>query len=175
MAPVATQSERRASTRAATVRAAVDAFVEADGIEVGLEEIAGRAGIAKSTILYHFGSRAALLRAVAVMLFQAQEAAVGPAVGDAGEWVTGLLRAQTAPTARLLHLVGDELASHGELGGADPIPEVARRLAELGVEGDPVVLSAAIVQFSRSIAYGLTEPDGIDAIVASLVRGARLG
>ena len=171
---MATQAERRQTTRDAVVEAAIAAFTEAGGIEVGLDEIAGRAGVAKSTVLYHFGSRAAVLRSVAVRLFTAQEAQLGPLDAGAAAWVAALLRLQLGADARLLNQVGDELALAGELGGADPVAYLTSRLGGVGVDGDARVVASAIVQFSRQLAYGMIDGDEIDPIVAALVRGVRL-
>lgn len=171
---MATQAERRESTRSAVIDAAIDAFVEAGGVEVGLDEIAQRAGVAKSTVLYHFGSRSAVLRSVAVRLFAAQEVHLG-AFGDPADWVDRLLRLQISSEARLLHRVGDELAAAGELGAADPVEYLARRLDDVGVGGDARVLAAAIVQLSRQVAYGQMSESEIPGLVMALTAGVRLG
>jgi AcrR family transcriptional regulator len=53
---VATQLERRTETRLAIVDAALSLFLEADGIDASIDAVAERAGVAKSTVIYHFRS-----------------------------------------------------------------------------------------------------------------------
>lgn len=60
-----TQLERRASTRAALLRAARELFTEKGFAATGREEIAERAGVTRGALYHHFASKQAAFEAVA--------------------------------------------------------------------------------------------------------------
>ncbi|MBF5080903.1 TetR family transcriptional regulator [Quadrisphaera sp. INWT6] len=62
-----TTGRSAAETRAQVLRAAAEVVAERGG-SAGLEEIASRAQVTKGGLLYHFGSKEALMRAVAQRL-----------------------------------------------------------------------------------------------------------
>ncbi|MEM7337619.1 MAG: TetR/AcrR family transcriptional regulator [Actinomycetota bacterium] len=166
---MATQAERRSTTRAAIVEAASAAFIRHGSPDVSLDEIARDAGVTKGTILYHYESRAGVLAAVAVRLFADLEARVtaGEDV-DATSYVTKLLAYQAGPVGRVLFTIGDELMRIGSLGAVDPYRHIRLRLDELSAPGSTAVIAGAVLQFARQLAFGLAEPDDIPAMVAEL-------
>jgi len=171
-----TQQERRTATRQGAVNATIEVLVERGTTQVSLEEIAQIAGVAKSTLIYHFGSRAGLLRDAAVSVVRDLEhrlAAETPGA-DAETWLRALLAEVQSPRGRMLYTIGDELGSRGELADGDPVPYLGGRLAEFGVDGDPELLAAAVVHLGRTLAYGPPDPAAIDRIIESVQRGARL-
>lgn len=169
---MATQAERRATTRAAIVNAAFVAFEHNGSPDVPLEEIAQAAGVTKGTIHYHYTNRAGLLAALTVRLFtEIEDRATTSAAPDgvtATSYVRAILVEQAAPVGRVLFTVGDELLRIGSLESVDPYRYLCTKLEELGVAGQPIVLAGAVLQFGRQLAFGLADPDEIDAMVAAL-------
>ncbi|MEL7207372.1 MAG: TetR family transcriptional regulator, partial [Actinomycetota bacterium] len=143
---------------------------------VTLDAIAADAGVAKSTVLYHFGSRLGVLRAVAIELFARTERRIARRArgASAADWVRALLEEQLTAEGRVLHEIGDELAQHEALGEGDPMAYLVERLGGLGVDGSAQVVAAATVQFGRQLAYGQSGRTDIDAMVAALAVGARI-
>ncbi len=170
------QSQRAHTTRSAVMESAIRAFSARGDLGASLEEIAASAGVAKSTILYHFGSQRGLLRAVAVRIMEETEARIerNAQPGDPVAWAQAMLEEQTTPTARVLHLIGDTLASQHSLGQVDPLPYLVDRVASMSPHGDPRVIAAALLQFARSLAYGLTDPAEIGDLVSALQKGGEL-
>jgi AcrR family transcriptional regulator len=168
---VATQAERRATTRAAIVDAAFAAFERHGSPDVSLDEIAQSAGVTKSTIHYHYTNRAGLLAALTVRLFSEIEARATAGAQhdvDAESYIRAILVEQAAPVGRVLFTVGDELLRIGSLESVDPYRYLCTKLDELGVAGQPIVLAGAVLQFGRQLAFGLADPDEIDTMVAAL-------
>lgn len=175
---MATQSERRTQTRAAIVDAAYAAFERQGTADVALEAIANGAGVTKGSIHYHFDNRAGLIRAVAVWVFaQLEQRIVQTMPTDspgAEHYVRTLLRLQATPMGRVLFLLGDELARSGELQDIDPYRYLCTKLQQLGTTGSVEAVAAALTQFGRQLAYGLSSADEIDALVAALKQGGQL-
>jgi AcrR family transcriptional regulator len=173
---VATQLERRESTRRDVVDAALVAFTEAGHTGVTLDDIAADAGVAKSTVLYHFGSRLGVLRAVAIELFLRAERRIARRArgATAADWVRALLEEQLTATGRVLHQIGDELAQHQALGEGDPMAYLVERLDGLGVEGEVEAVAAATLQFGRQLAYGQAGGADVDRMVTALQGGGRV-
>ncbi|MEM1248708.1 MAG: TetR/AcrR family transcriptional regulator [Acidobacteriota bacterium] len=164
-----TQAERRESTRTAIVEAAFSAFVEHGAPDVALEDIARAAGVTKSTIHYHFHSRAGLLATVAVRLFQdIEERAMAGDEVTPQSYVRELLLAQAQPVGRVLFTLGDELMRLGRLEGVDPFRHLEARLRELGLSGSTAVASGAVLQFGRQLAFGLAQPHEIPRMLDEL-------
>jgi AcrR family transcriptional regulator len=171
-----TQLQRREATRRAVVDAAIESFTAAGHAGVTLDDIAADAGVAKSTVLYHFGSRLGLLRAAAIELVLRVERRIADRArgATASDWVRAVLEGQLTASGRVLHRIGDELAQHRALDEGDPMAYLIGRLDDLGVEGEAEVVAAAILQFGRQLAYGQAAAADIDAMVASLRTGGRL-
>ncbi|MEM9615432.1 MAG: TetR/AcrR family transcriptional regulator [Actinomycetota bacterium] len=166
---MATQAERRTATRAAITEAAFAAFVRQGSPDVPLEDIARDAGVTKSTIHYHYESRAGLLAAVATRLFlDLEQRATEGVERHATVYVTKLLEAQAEPVGRVLFTIGDELLRIGSLDGVDPYRHLRMRLDQLGAAGSSAVTAGAILQFGRQLAFGRAELDEIPAMVAEL-------
>lgn len=166
---MATQTERTRTTKAAIVSAATASFVEAGSIDVSLESIADRAGVAKSTALYHFDSRTGILQAVAINLFRDLVQRVEDSADqDLVTWATHILGEQTDPSAVVLHRIGDELLQHGELGETDPIVPLADRLRAGGMGDSAGLLATAMFQYAREIAYGHRNPADIGNLLNQL-------
>ena len=176
---MATQQERRTGTRRAIVEAAFAAYQRVGSPEVPLETIAGKAGVTKATIHYHFRNRSGLMRAVAIWLFRRIELKVDRAKGrrnesPAARYVRALLSEQATPAGRVLFTLGDELARSGDLGDIDPYQYLVTRLGGFGVSKSPSVTAAAITQYGRQLAYGLMPVSEINAVVKALVQDGRL-
>ncbi len=179
---MATQAERRESTRTAIVDAAFALFEQTGSSGVPLETIAQAAGVTKGTVLYHYESRAGLLEAVAVRLFgeiesriteeeRPSQASLDQTSTDrvsAQRYLTALLLEQASPVGRVLFDIGDELLREGRLDSIDPYRYLCTKLDELSIAGQPIVVAGAVVQFGRQLAFGLAMPDEIDALVAAL-------
>lgn len=173
---MATQSERRDQTRRSVVAAAIKLFDESGDTSASLEDIAALAGVAKSTVVYHFESRIGLLQAVARRIFaEAQQARTPRQIGppetsrDTGDdpsqaaWIAALLHSQTDARARVLHSIDDELTAARSLGDADPAPWLTSALASIGLR-EPEIAAMSLLQLSRRIARGLIDPTEIDTI-----------
>lgn len=174
IAAVATQSERRTETRRSVVAAAIQLFDQSGDASASLEDIATLAGVAKSTVVYHFGSRIGLLQVVARRIF-AEAQTTDPGTGEPAEiardkdaWVAGLLASQTDARARVLHAIDDELTAARSLGDADPAPWLTDALADLGFT-EPEIAAMALLQISRRIARGLIDPSEIGDIAKRVV------
>ena len=165
---MATQSERRTETRRSVVAAAIQLFDESGDTSASLEDIATLAGVAKSTVVYHFESRIGLLQVVARRIFaEARQTEVQPAgdvsTPDKVAWIAALLTSQTDARAQVLHAIDDELTSARSLGDADPSPWLTEALADLGLR-EPEIAAMALLQISRRIARGLIDPSEIHDI-----------
>ncbi|MFK7919374.1 MAG: TetR/AcrR family transcriptional regulator [Ilumatobacter sp.] len=169
---MATQEERRSSTRKAIVDAAIEAFERHGSPDVPLEQIAQAAGVTKSTIHYHFSNRAGLLGTVAIRLFREIEERINDvhAGGSlaAPDYVRALLAEQSAPVGRVLFTTGDELLRMGKSADVDPYRYLRHRLEQLGVGGSAAVKAAAIVEFGRQLAFGLMAPTDIGSLLHEL-------
>ncbi|MEM1229132.1 MAG: TetR/AcrR family transcriptional regulator [Pseudomonadota bacterium] len=165
-----TQAERRSHTQRAIVEAAYRAYELEGGLDVALETIAADAGVTKGAIHYHFGNRLGLLAAVAVWVFSELETRLeqAQATRDVAVYLTALLQAQASAQGRILYTIGDTLAQAGELQPIDPFDYLRERLQGLGVAPHAQVTAAAVYQFGRQLAYGLSEPCEIDAMVGAL-------
>jgi AcrR family transcriptional regulator len=169
---VATQAERRATTRAAIIDAAFVAVERHGSPDVPLEENAQAAGVTKGTIHYHYTNRAGLLAALTLRLFGEIEdrATISNAQHgvDAESYIRAILVEQAAPVGRVLFTVGDELLRIGSLESVDPYRYLCSKLEELGVAGQPIVLAGAVLQFGRQLAFGLADPSEIETMIAAL-------
>ena len=149
-----TQQERRDATQAAILAAAVAEYSAAGHALVSVEAIANRAGVAKSTLLYHFGSRDELLQSVVVELVTSMESAIaGRGLNDVESWTVAVLETQHSTVGRLLFGIGDDLATRGALESGDPLPYLVGRLRDYSV-GNAEVIGAAMLQFGRELACG---------------------
>lgn len=177
---MATQKERRKTTRAAIIAAAYDAFTTHGTAEASMEAIAIKAGVTKGSIHYHFGNRAGLLAAVAVWLFTATEERIATSFKEAGErqtaqtYVTRLLHEQASPAGRVLFTIGDALEQQGAMLEADPYIYLCNKLQKLGVNGSVHVFAAAVMQMGRRLAYGEARRADIDDMMRSLREGCSL-
>ena len=173
MRRVPTQQQRRTATRTAVIDAALAVFGRDGTLDAPLEQIANEAGVAKGTLLYHFGSRLGLLRAVAVRLIARLEATItAEGADDLGGWIRAVLAAQQGPSGRVLYAIGDELALAGALAESDPGPYLLERLEGLGA-ADPELVAAAMLQFGRQLAHGSSTTVDLDRFVALLADAAR--
>ncbi len=165
-----TQAERRTQTQRAIVEAAYRAYELEGSLDVALESIAADAGVTKGAIHYHFGNRLGLLAAVAVWVFTELEAQLeqAQATRDVAVYIRALLEAQASARGRILYTIGDTLAQAGALQPIDPFDYLRERLRRLGVGPHALVTAAAVYQFGRQLAYGLSETHQIDAMVEAL-------
>lgn len=164
-----TQSERRDATKKAIIDAATRAY-EGGDLSVSLEVIGADAGVTKGSIFYHFGSRAGLLRAVALVTLARLERRLAQDLGeiDLRTWVRMVLAEQMTPRGRMLFAINDELALIGELGDIDPFPYLTLRLREFDVSAPPTVIAAAMLQYARQLAFGNAAGGDLDDVMADL-------
>jgi AcrR family transcriptional regulator len=169
---MASQIERRTTTRSAIVSAAVHCYLEAGDIDVSLDSIALEAGVAKATIIYHFGSRIGLLLAVADRLLSEFLERLGPFSGFSNpeDAIRAYLEQALAPTARLFSQVGDALTYAGQIGIGLAQELLVESLRQSGVTGCPNVVAAAMQTMVRQIAFGYVDADGIDTFIAEISR-----
>lgn len=179
---MATQAERRTSTRTAIIEAAYTEFVSRGAPDVALETIGERAGVTKGSIHYHFTNRAGLLAAVAEWVFEDIEDRVAASASASGTndatavgYVRALLHEQATPVGRVLFTIGDELLRTGDMGGdTDPYRYLCARLRRLGITGEVTVVAAAVMQFGRHLAFGQAEAADIEPMLDALVAGGTL-
>jgi len=159
-----TTGRTAAETRQQVLRAAAEVVAERGG-SAGLEEIASRAQVTKGGLLYHFGSKEALMRAVAQGLLDEFEDDVTAALtheGDAEESGTPEPGRLTRAYARAtLHSAADA--------------ERTRRATTLLVhlQTDPAV--AAMMQADAERWRERLLADGLDPLVATLAIAAADG
>ena len=113
---MATQEERRATTRAVLMEAGRALFVEKGFGGTGTPEIVRAAGVTRGALYHHFGGKADLFRAVA----RAEADAVGEAIAEATEGLAlddaleagtrGYLDAMQAPGRARIMLVEAQAA-----------------------------------------------------------------
>jgi AcrR family transcriptional regulator len=168
---VATQLERRTETRQAIVDAALSIFLEEDSIEASLDAIADRAGVAKSTVVYHFGGRVGLLEAVANRLYHEMGDRLGPfdRYEDAHAFVRAFLLDAQLPSARIYQQVGDHLLYRVESEGwGRGLQSMIAALEMLGVTDRVVVTAAATLMMARQVTFGHADEAAIDAFAAEV-------
>lgn len=168
---MATQLERRTSTQQAVVDAAIELYIERSGFTASLDDVAERAGVAKSTLLYHFQSRVGLLQAVAARLYDELVERLGPIdkYEDAAEFIAAFLKESRNPGTRLLHQVGEELRFASQEAGMSPgIILMMDVLKELGLEERPLVTAAATLMLARQVSFGQVDEATIDQWVDEL-------
>jgi AcrR family transcriptional regulator len=151
----------------------VIAVVSADGYAgASIAAVAAAAGTSKGTVLYHFGSKAALDEAVVTALFDAGAAYMRAAMADADgpaaqfrAYLTSNLRfiAENVDHVTTVHRILESAPS------ADPAPAAVDQLAdrlragqESGAFGafDPVVVAKTVRAVIDAASFHLTDPDG---------------
>ncbi|RKR76081.1 TetR/AcrR family transcriptional regulator [Frondihabitans australicus] len=154
------------------LRAAID-VIAAEGYAAGsIAAIAESAGTSKGTVLYHFGSKAAVDDAVVTTLFESgaefMRSAMSDAAGPAAEF-----RAYLTSNLRFIaENVSHVVAVHRILENrppVDPAPAAVDQLAsrlragqEAGVFGDfdAVVVAKTVRAVIDAASFHLTDPDG---------------
>lgn len=174
---VATQLERRTETRQAIVDAALSIFLEEDRIDASLDAVAERAGVAKSTVIYHFRSRVGLLEAVADRLYHEMGARLGPfeRYEDAPAFVRAFLCDGRLPSVRIHQQVGDHLlyTSEGD-GFGRGLQSMIEALELLGVTDRVLVVAAATLLMARQVTFGHADEATIDAFVDEVFAGVAI-
>jgi AcrR family transcriptional regulator len=169
-----TQLERRTETRQAIVDAALSIFLDEGGIEASLDAIAERAGVAKSTVVYHFGGRVGLLDAVASSLYHEMGARLGPfdQYEDARAFVRAFLLDARLPTARIYQQVGDHLLYTVENEGwGRGLQSMIGALEMLGITDRVLVIAAATLMMARQVTFGHADEAAIDAFIDEVFAG----
>lgn len=166
-----TQLERRTETQQAIIDAALELFVEHDDTDVSLDAVAERAGVAKSTVLYHFGSRLGLLGAVGEHLWREMGSRLAPfdQYEDAPAFLRALLRDGRSPRVRIFHQVGDRLlyANEGRQIGRG-LEGLIEALELLGVRERTMVIAFAAMTMVRQVTFGDIDDATIDRFVDEL-------
>lgn len=165
---VATQLERRTGTQQAIIDAALALYLEQSTIEASIDAIAERAGVAKSTVLYHFRSRLGLLDAIADRLFREMGGRLGPLDRYEGpaDFVRAFLREGMAPEVRIYFQVGDQLQY--ARGSGKALRSLVGGLESLGVTERTLVIAAAAMTMAREVTFGHADELTIDAFVDEL-------
>jgi len=172
------RARQKAETRRRLLEAATEVFIESAPIAASLDAIATRAGVARPTLLFHFGSRVELMRQVVQFhLEQFREIARGYQPGELEPFLRGYLAAQRSPTVRLVWQLGDLLyPDHPEgpnSGYWDLVAEIERRLAT-GARLAPDlaarrarVLAPALMMVARRASQDLASDDEIEDFVSA--------
>lgn len=147
-------------TRARILQGAGEVVLRDGVARLTLERAAAEAGVSKGGVLYHFGSRTALVTAMLERLsaaFEADLERLGAYLGGPGDFTRAYLEATFAPAA------GDEDSRERRLGAA----------VIAGVVADPELLGPLRDRFAawqRAI-----EDDGLPVELATAVRFAADG
>lgn len=174
-AGMATQVQRRTATKHAIVDATIALHLEHPTDEPSLDAVAERAGVAKSTVLYHFQSRLGLLEAVAQRLYADMGRRLSPLeqYTDARAFVRAFLLDGMNPSTRVFHRVGDQLVyATSSQGIGRGVRSVMQALEELGVTERLLTISAAVQMMSRQVAFGHLDETAIDAFLGELFDGS---
>src|SRR5690606_22523774 len=101
--PPRTKAERSAVTKEALLAAARELFTERGYADVGVAELAQRAGVTTGAVYHHFGSKRGLFRALLEAVHEEVAESIAAAADGLSPWdqlVAGceaFLRASTAP------------------------------------------------------------------------------
>lgn len=156
-----TVAEHHAMRRAALVAAARELFADGGAAAVTPAAVAGRAGLARTSVYQYFPSTDALVAAALEATFAAANGALAEAVARAGD---PRARVRAYVRAALLLAARD----HGSFRGlslADLPPDCAGRVGELHAEM-LAPLRAALVEL------GVADPDVVTVLVLGAVSGA---
>jgi AcrR family transcriptional regulator len=168
---MATQLERRTETQQAIVDAALELFLEDDDADASLDAVAERAGVAKSTVLYHFDNRVGLLRAVNERLAREMGSRLSPIeqYEDAQAFLRAFLRDGRSPRVRIFHQVGDRLlyAGKGQTIG-DGLQSLMGALEMVGLHERTLVVATASMTMLRQVTFGEIDDETIDRFVDEL-------
>lgn len=98
---------QKAETRRRLLDSATEVFIEQDPTTASLEEIAVRAGVARPTLIFHFGNRIELMDQVALYhLERYREWGQHFRPGEFRPYVEAFLEAQQDPVVRLVWSLG---------------------------------------------------------------------
>jgi AcrR family transcriptional regulator len=109
--PPRTKAERSAVTKEALLAAARELFTERGYADVGVAELAQRAGVTTGAVYHHFGSKRGLFRALLEAVHEEVAESIAAAADGLSPWdqlVAGceaFLRASTAPDVQRIMLV----------------------------------------------------------------------
>ena len=146
-------------------------FVEVGNVDVSLEAVAERAGVAKATLLHHFGSRGGLLEAVANGLAAAAWARLDGDHDSAATMARALVELCRSPEARVYVRALDVLAGDPSTNReAEDVAHLTRTLAALtiGSAAPPPLVAAALHSLARRVALGQADDDAIEAVLGAL-------
>ncbi|HEY3472529.1 MAG TPA: TetR/AcrR family transcriptional regulator [Amycolatopsis sp.] len=175
-----TQEQRRSATRAALLSAAAELVVESGMRAVTLARTGERAGYSRGIVTHHFGSKQALLDALA----KASQSGFVPGVGDRPPGLDRLLLliegyvgelGRDGVAGRAFLLLWAEAATAPELSGifrdrdesfrADLRADVAAGIADgtIRADTDPHDVAVAVLGQLRGIGMQrLLDPDAVD-------------
>ncbi|WP_052460757.1 TetR/AcrR family transcriptional regulator [Microbacterium gorillae] len=154
--------------------AAVEAFGTERSEDVSIAGIAVRAGTSKGTVLYHFGSRAALQEAVVVDLFERGWNFMADRMRGIDEPAELLYAYLDSNLRFIVERPTHVIAVHRILEGVtlpDQAPDAIEQLAEILRDGqqrhrfgafDPVVVAKLIRAIIDAASYHLTEAADLD-------------
>lgn len=166
-----TQLQRRTETQGAILDSILGMYLDGEGAESSLSAVAERAGVAKSTVLYHFHSRLGLLEALADRLWREMGQRLSPIdqFPDPRAFVGAFLRQGREPTVRVFWEVGDQLmyASRGR-GVGRGLQAMVDALEHLGVTERRTAIAAAALHMGREITFRHYDDSAIEAILDEL-------
>jgi AcrR family transcriptional regulator len=114
---------QKAETRRRLLEAATEVFVEQGPMTASLEEIAARAGVSRPTLIFHFGTRADLMDAVAGFQLESfRDWGKGFRPQEFRPYVEAFLRAQADPVVRLVWTLGTLVHPGGVTHGHPDLP-----------------------------------------------------
>jgi AcrR family transcriptional regulator len=173
------RSRQKAETRRRLLEAATEVFIETSPMVASLDTIAARAGVARPTLLFHFGSRVELMDQVGQYHLERYRAAGREfEPGALRPFLEAYLRAQRSRRVRLVWQLGDLLyPDHPDgpnAGYWDLVAEIEGRLVG-GAGVDPAqarqrarVLAPALMMVARRAAQDLaTEREMRDFVAAA--------
>lgn len=187
--PPRTKAERSAVTKEALLAAARELFTERGYADVGVAELAQRAGVTTGAVYHHFGSKRGLFRALLEAVHEEVAESIAAAADGLSPWdqlVAGceaFLRASTAPDVQRIMLVDGPAvlgwSAWRELDARTSMRQLEDVLALLVREGEladqplePLVhlLSGAMNEAALSLARSADRERGLAETTAALNR-----
>ncbi len=188
--PEARRTSRGARTRRRILDAAADLVAHEPSATVGLDRIAKAAGVAKSSVLWHFGNKEQLYLEVADLWFAGFQEAVAAEVGQGRDLREALPVLLGAYSEFLRERPEANVVLFTLLFGSPRGSELHRRIAQMyrefragivratHLDGQPVDETAAglvVAALDGVFVQGFIDPDGFDPEAAFARLGELLG
>lgn len=192
--PVISNEQRTASTRAALIAAAREAFATKGYAETGTPELVRAAGVTRGALYHHYDGKLALFRAVVEAESNAVAAEIETGAANTGAPLDALIAgagayftAMQAPgRIRLLlvdgpavlgvaamHAIDMQTSGHSLRAGLEAAMQTGA-MRPLPIEALTALLSAAFDRGALEIAGGVSADD-VEKTIAALLDGLRAG